>query len=69
MTDTIAYRNRMRWRVRRFIAALPDPEDHPVFRVLGSRRPPSRRSGPMLVQPRSCSRTAILRGAAAPGRP
>jgi deazaflavin-dependent oxidoreductase (nitroreductase family) len=28
-----AYRERMGWRGRRFFAALPDPADHPVFRI------------------------------------
>jgi deazaflavin-dependent oxidoreductase (nitroreductase family) len=28
-----AYRERMGWRARQFFAALPDPADHPVFRV------------------------------------
>lgn len=28
-----AYRERMGWRAREFFAALPDPADHPVFRV------------------------------------
>jgi len=28
-----AYRERMGWRARAFFAALPDPADHPVFRV------------------------------------
>jgi deazaflavin-dependent oxidoreductase (nitroreductase family) len=27
------YRERMGWRAREFFAALPDPADHPVFRV------------------------------------
>jgi deazaflavin-dependent oxidoreductase (nitroreductase family) len=28
-----AYRERMGWRAREFFAALPDPADHPVFRI------------------------------------
>jgi deazaflavin-dependent oxidoreductase (nitroreductase family) len=28
-----AYREQMGWRAREFFAALPDPADHPVFRV------------------------------------
>ena len=28
-----AYREHMGWRAREFFAALPDPADHPVFRV------------------------------------
>ena len=28
-----AYRARMGWRARNFFAALPDPADHPVFRI------------------------------------
>ena len=28
-----AYREHMGWRARDFFAALPDPADHPVFRV------------------------------------
>jgi deazaflavin-dependent oxidoreductase (nitroreductase family) len=28
-----AYRERMGWRAREFFAALPDPSDHPVFRI------------------------------------
>ena len=28
-----AYRERMGWRAQRFFAALPDPADHPVFRI------------------------------------
>ena len=28
-----AYRHRMGWRAREFFAALPDPADHPVFRI------------------------------------
>ena len=33
-----AYRARMGWRAREFFTALPDPADHPVFRIeaLGS---------------------------------
>ncbi len=28
-----AYREHMGWRAREFFTALPDPDDHPVFRV------------------------------------
>jgi hypothetical protein len=28
-----AYRERMGWPAREFFAALPDPADHPVFRI------------------------------------
>jgi deazaflavin-dependent oxidoreductase (nitroreductase family) len=28
-----AYRERMGWRAREFFIALPDPADHPVFRI------------------------------------
>ncbi len=28
-----AYREHMGWRAREFFAALPDPADHPVFRI------------------------------------
>ena len=28
-----AYRERMGWRAREFFTALPDPADHPVFRI------------------------------------
>ncbi len=28
-----AYREHMGWRAREFFTALPDPADHPVFRV------------------------------------
>jgi hypothetical protein len=28
-----AYRDHMGWRAREFFTALPDPADHPVFRV------------------------------------
>jgi len=28
-----AYREHMGWRAREFFATLPDPADHPVFRV------------------------------------
>ncbi len=28
-----AYRERMGWRARNFFVALPDPADHPVFRI------------------------------------
>jgi len=33
----VAYRERMGWRAREFFAALPDPADHPVFRIEPSR--------------------------------
>lgn len=29
----LAYRERMGWRARAFFSALPDPADHPVFRI------------------------------------
>ena len=29
----VAYREHMGWRAREFFAALPDPADHPVFRI------------------------------------
>ena len=29
----LAYRDRMGWRAREFFAALPEPADHPVFRI------------------------------------
>jgi hypothetical protein len=28
-----AYREHMGWRAREFFTALPDPADHPVFRI------------------------------------
>jgi deazaflavin-dependent oxidoreductase (nitroreductase family) len=39
-----AYRQRMGWRAREFFAALPDPADHPVFRI----EPPAAKPPPVL---------------------
>lgn len=41
-----AYRRRWEYQAKKYFEALPDPADHPVFRVLPSGRPAHHRGSP-----------------------